>query len=250
VTRPSQLLAARLPRSVVNRIKRLFAALLSWNLDALGILWGTDKARGHHGYTRYYARHLRKGRRSIRSVLEIGIGEYLEPESGGNSLRMWRSYFPRATVYGIDLYEKRLDGDPRIVALQADQSDPASLQRVIATCPRFDLIIDDGSHVGEHIVTSFNELFAALEPGGFYVIEDVEYSYVPKYGGGPVGTDNTAVALAKSLLDDLHMGPRAVASIHAYPGIVFIEKAPAPGPTAARARAMPELSGVLQEHRQ
>jgi hypothetical protein len=135
---------------------------LSWNLDALGILWGTDTARGHHKYTTYYARHLRKLRRSTRCVLEIGIGGYEDPVSGGNSLYMWRSYFRRATVYGVDLYEKQLDDDPGVVALRADQSDPRSLQRIIATCPVVDVIIDDGSHIGEHIVASFTELFPAL----------------------------------------------------------------------------------------
>jgi hypothetical protein len=167
-------------------------------------------------------------------VLEIGIGGYQDPVSGGNSLYMWRSYFRRATVYGVDIYEKRLDEYPGIVALRADQSDPRSLQRIIATCPVFDVIIDDGSHIGEHVVTSFTELFPALRPGGFYVIEDLESSYLPELGGGPVGAENTALALARSLLDDLHIGPRAVASIHVYPGIAFIEKAPADRLNATR----------------
>jgi hypothetical protein len=242
-------MVARLSRPTVNRIKRLLAVPISWNLDALGVLWGTDKARGNHGYTTYYARHLRKTRRSTRRVLEIGIGEYQDPAAGGNSLRMWRSYFRRATVYGVDLYEKRLDDDPRVVALQADQSDPDSLQRIIAACPSFDLIIDDGSHIGEHIVTSFTELFPAVRSGGFYVIEDLEYAYVPEYGGGPAGTENTALGLARSLLDDLHVGPRAVAAIHVYPGIIFIEKAAGAGPSDRRLHAMPALSGVAAAQR-
>jgi hypothetical protein len=63
-----------------------------------------------------------------------------------------------------------------------------------------------------------------LEPGGWYVIEDLETQYMPAYGGGPPGASDTAVALTKSLLDDLNVGPRPVAAVHAYPGIVFIRK--------------------------
>jgi hypothetical protein len=70
--RPLQRLAERVPRAAVNRDKRVIVVPVAWNLDALAVLWGTDKAPGHHGYTRYYARHLH--RRSVRCVLEIRSG--------------------------------------------------------------------------------------------------------------------------------------------------------------------------------
>jgi hypothetical protein len=220
-------LTKRVPRATVNAVKYHVGRAVSWNLDALGILWGTDKARGHHGYTPYYARHLCAHRWSVRCVLEIGIGADSDPQAGGNSLRMWRSYFPRATIYGVDIYEKELAlaGEARIVTLQADQSDRKSLIRVAAACPPFDLVVDDGSHIGSHIVTSFDVLFSALKPGGFYVIEDLETAYLPSFGGGPPGTPGTAAALTKSLLDELNMSSRRVAAVHAYPGLVLIEKA-------------------------
>ena len=37
----------------------------------------------------------------------------------------------------------------------------------------FDFIIDDGSHVGQHITTSFKMLWQHLKPGGYYFIEDL-----------------------------------------------------------------------------
>ena len=44
-------------------------------------------------------------------------------------------------------------------------------------------IIDDGSHVPEHQVLSFDYLFqACLQPGGTYIIEDIETSYWAKNG--------------------------------------------------------------------
>jgi hypothetical protein len=218
--------AKPLPRSSVNRIKRGLGLAVASNLDALALLWGTDKSPGYHGYTRHYARYLRARRRSVECVLEIGIGDGVDPQGGGSSLRMWRSYFPHATIYGIDLYEKWLDNEARITALKADQSDPEALGRAVNGCPPFDLVVDDGSHVGLDVITTFEVLFPRVRPGGYYGIEDLETSYLPDYGGGPPGAPNTAAALAKQLLDDVNIGPRPIAAVHAYPGLVLIEKGP------------------------
>src|SRR5690348_3880927 len=117
--------SSSMPRPVINRVKRVVAAPVSWNLHALAVVWGTDKARGQHGYTTHYSRFIK--RRSVRCMLEVGIGGYDDPMTGGASLLMWRNYLPNATVYGLDLYEKRVEA-PRIVVRQADQSDPESLE--------------------------------------------------------------------------------------------------------------------------
>ena len=42
---------------------------------------------------------------------------------------------------------------------------------------RYDIIIDDGSHVPQHQITSLACLLPALNPGGLYIIENVETSY-------------------------------------------------------------------------
>lgn len=219
-----------LSRSIGHRLGRRLAPPVAGNLDALAVLYGTDKALGRHGYTPYYARHLDQRRHTVRQVLEIGIGgkPYDDPYSGGSSLRMWRSFFPNATVYGLDIHKKILENEPRIVVLQGDQSDPDSLERAVASCPAFDLIVDDGSHIASHITTAFNVLFPKLRAGGIYAIEDLHTAYWRGYGGGSPGTAGTGVALAKDLLDDVNIGPRPVAAIHAYWGIVFVEKAEKP----------------------
>ena len=201
---------------------------MCWHLDALGILWGTDKARGHHGYTTYYARHLRARRRSIRCVLEIGVGGYVDPHDGGNSLRMWRNYFPSATIYGLDLYEKRFADARRLITLQGDQSDPETLKHVVELCAPLDLVVDDGSHVRSDVIASFDALFPAVKPGGLYAVEDLVAVYPPSYGGSPKGGSESAAGLAKLLLDDLHLDQHPVAAVHAYPGLVLVERARGP----------------------
>ena len=42
---------------------------------------------------------------------------------------------------------------------------------------RYDIIIDDGSHIPGHQLTSLACLLPALNPGGLYVIEGLETSY-------------------------------------------------------------------------
>jgi hypothetical protein len=225
VTRPLARFASPLPRSAINRIKHGVGLAAAPSLDTLALLWGTDKAPGQHGYTRHYARHLRRRRGSVKCVLEIGIGDGVDPEAGGNSLRMWRNYFPHAAIYGVDIHEKWFDLEARITALKADQSDPEALLAAVRKCPPFDLVVDDGSHVGSHIIRTFEVLFPRVKPGGYYAIEDLETAYQPAYGGGSPGTPDTAAALTKALIDDVNVGPRPVAAVHAYPGLVLIEKA-------------------------
>jgi demethylmacrocin O-methyltransferase len=221
MARPLQPLAGRLSRPAVNRAKRLISLPVARNLDVLGVIWGTDKARSQHAYTPHYARHLKRRRRQIQAVLEIGIGGY-DWADGGNSLLMWRSYFPNATIYGLDIHEKRID-EPRIVTLQGDQSDPDSLLAAVQGCPPFDLIVDDGSHIGSHIITTFETLLPLLKPGGLYAIEDMETAYWPDHGGGPPGTPGTSVSLVKGLLDDVNRGGR-VAEVHCYHQLAIITK--------------------------
>ncbi len=214
-------------RPAVNRIKYWLGISLNYDLDALARLWGTDKASTGHGYTASYAAHLGARRWRVRSVLEIGVGGYLDPYFGGQSMRMWRNYFPRAQIYGIDVEPKQLDTTERMTTLQADQSDPKSLRAALAGCPPFDLIVDDGSHIGSDVITTFETLFERVAPGGLYAIEDLWASYDPYFGGGPPGTDGTGLALVRTLLDDLNLRRRPIAAIHAYEQLVIFQKSAA-----------------------
>jgi demethylmacrocin O-methyltransferase len=54
------------------------------------------------------------------------------------------------------------------------------LDSVLAEHGAPELIIDDGSHINEHIITTFKHLFPRLKEGGYYVIEDTQTSYWPE----------------------------------------------------------------------
>jgi hypothetical protein len=65
---------------------------------------------------------------------------------------------------GIELSRTQID----IV----DQSDAIALKAYAKKNGPFDIIIDDGSHITSHQILSFETLWAYLNVGGTYVIED------------------------------------------------------------------------------
>lgn len=232
---PEQRHAVRLRWNRRYHLQRFLASFVSHRLDLLAQIYGTDKSSRVHGYTRWYSAHLQPHRREVRSVLEIGVG-WLEtpsgydPLGGGQSLRMWQSYFPRALIVGIDIETKRVQGR-RIRVERGSQDDGAFLERIAAEYGPFDLVVDDGSHLGRHVRASFEVLFEHVKPGGVYVIEDLMTAYDAGWEGGPPGTPGTHVELVKDLIDQVlvrHWGPTGhpcrLDSVHVYDEIAFIHR--------------------------
>lgn len=204
------------------------------DLDALAKLYGTDKSSEAHGYTSLYQRHFASQRSGVRRLLEIGVGGVTswggyETPQGGQSLRMWSAYFPNADIIGVDIHVKEIN-EPRIFFEQGDQSDPVFLQALVTKYGPFDIVVDDGSHIGRHITASFGALWDAVLPGGFYAIEDLAVAYDPAFEGGPPGTPGTAAELIKRGVDDtlVRAGDPfrpSIAAMHVYPEVVILEKA-------------------------
>src|ERR1700692_4306194 len=57
--------------------------------------YGGGDSDTNHNYTPVYHRMFEEDRDSVRNVLEIGVHQ-------GSSVRMWKEYFPRAQIVGID----------------------------------------------------------------------------------------------------------------------------------------------------
>ena len=142
--------------------------------------YDTDKA-AHAHYLRNYEEYFAPlAGRDIR-LLELGVLK-------GGSLLLWRDYFERGLVVGLDLNPAEID-DPtgRIRLYRGGQQDKALLDRVARECAPegFDVIIDDCSHVGELTRVSFWHLFEHhLKPGGLYVIEDWGTGYWDSWPDG------------------------------------------------------------------
>lgn len=126
------------------------------------------------------------------------------------SLRMWREFFPNSNIYGIDLHNHKWLDSRRIKTFQGSQADSGFLQRVINEIGVVDIVIDDGSHFSEHVITSFQVLFPLLAPNGIYAIEDLQTSYWDRFDGIEWGGSRdldakwTSMGFLKSLVDGLN----------------------------------------------
>lgn len=181
----------------------LLAFAMGDDLSRVASLYGTDKY-GHHYYTAIYERFLRPRRKSVRHFLEIGVGGGANVFRGGHSLRMWSKYLPNAQIYSFDLYDKSRLATRRVRIFQADQSNVGAQEAIRRQLPQLDVVIDDGSHVNDHVLKSFRVFFPHLKPGGYYFIEDTQTSYWPEYAGGFPPPAASAVGLAKQIIDEIN----------------------------------------------
>jgi len=123
--------------------------------------------------------------------------------------------------------------------LKGDQSDPAFLAELAAETGPLDIVVDDGSHCSSDIITSFKHLFPHVRMGGLYVIEDMQTSYWPSFGGTSDELTNpgTSVGFAKELIDGLNheelippearpgqATDRSIFALHFYHNLLVIEK--------------------------
>ena len=98
---------------------------------------------------------------------------------------LWREYFgPSAVIFGVDIDEScraipQRSGQIRI----GSQVDRRFMKSVVDEMGGLDIVIDDGSHINQHVIESFQILFPHLSRRGFYWIEDLHTSYWPRWGG-------------------------------------------------------------------
>lgn len=112
--------------SSVNKLRKFIANIKAigsgHNLDRLGKIYKTDKA-GPHFYTPHYKLHLKKYKYRRVNLLEIGVGGWNHPFYGGNSLRMWKKYFPFGKIFSLDIFDKSAVQEKRIKIFIGSQVD-------------------------------------------------------------------------------------------------------------------------------
>jgi hypothetical protein len=144
---------------------------------------GTETSFGRgvpHCYAVDYHRLFAPFRGDEFRMLEIGLenaSSATRQPTDAPSLRIWREFFPRATIYGYDINDFSFFEQDRTITFQGDQASRADLERFIAEQdePELRLVIDDGSHASSHQQVSLASLFPHVEPGGLYVIEDLHW---------------------------------------------------------------------------
>jgi hypothetical protein len=132
-------------------------------LQDLGIANKTDKATDH-GYLPVYEMYFKRIREAVKNFLEIGVLH-------GNSLRMWRDYFPSAKIFGIDIKIDNFLEDDRISLHKGDSTDVRVAEHFEDNS--FDIIVDDASHIPQNQIITLCWFWSKLKTGGFYFIEDI-----------------------------------------------------------------------------
>ena len=150
------------------------------DLAHIAAKYDTDKAVHGH-YLRNYEQSFAGLRDKEVRLLELGV-------KGGGSLLLWRDYFERGVVVGLDIEPVSLD-DPtgRVRTYRGAQQDTELLDRIAReNAPEgFDIIIDDCAHIGVLARASFWHLFERhLKSGGLYVIEDWGTGYWDEWVDG------------------------------------------------------------------
>jgi len=149
-------------------------------------------------YFDIYERHFERFRDTSPVMLEIGV-------KGGGSLAMWKEYFgPDSRIIGIDI-------DPECKAHEADgievfigsQDDPSIIDQVFSKYPEINIVLDDGSHMMDHMISSFELMYHRLHPKGVYMVEDTHTCYWEGYGGG-VGREGSFMEFVKQKMDELN----------------------------------------------
>lgn len=139
------------------------------NLNNYIIAQGTDKNMAHPYVDQFYEKELAPYRHKEVQVLEIGI-------CCGASVHLWHEYFQQGRIIGMDLVDCVLPEHrqlPRAQYLFRDAYHPG----VFPPDYKFDLIIDDGPHTFESQIFALEFYLPHLNPGGLFVIEDIQNMY-------------------------------------------------------------------------
>lgn len=156
-------------------------------LTEIGLKHSTDKAVDHK-FTPWYHSKLHYLRDQPINLLEIGVFY-------AQSLRTWRDYFPKATIYGFDINDRKCFTEERIIIEQGDQTDVPFIQSVFGDV-KFDIIIDDGGHTMFQQQTTLVNIFDRLKSGGIYILEDLHTSLME------VNKQATSLQLLQDIIDD------------------------------------------------
>ena len=166
----------------------------SGKLDALGVFYGTDKASTCHNYLNVYESFLHPFKYIDFTLLELGVG----PKNNlGKSLLMWKDYFPRATIVGVDIQSEATSIAQERIKIEVGDAGDLGFLRTLADKYKPALIIDDASHRWAHQILSFEMLFPSIVPNGLFICEVLNTSFDPLREKFAMPTLDTATYFSK-----------------------------------------------------
>lgn len=125
------------------------------------------------GLTKAYEKLFAELKDQPIKYLEVGVAY-------GDSMMWARTYFPKASLFGIDVAIPQVFPKKSIFE-QMNQNDSEGLTKFGQDFGPFDIIIDDASHQAKETKNTFDNLYPFLKKGGFYIIEDWGAPYLPQF---------------------------------------------------------------------
>lgn len=122
-----------------------------------------------HNYTELYGDLLRFYKDKKINLLEVGV-------RGGGSLMMWSDFFEKGEIHGIDIDISQIGvkiDKKRIHLYEGDAYTKSEAKKIFGN-KKFDIIVDDGSHILDHQISFLNIYCDFLSDGGVIIIEDIK----------------------------------------------------------------------------
>lgn len=144
-------------------------------------------------YFELYEKHFEQYIGKSPHILEVGV-------FGGGSLELWKEYFgPGTTVLGVDKNPHCKKYEEEDIEIIIDDQTNRELWFDMPS-ESFDIVIDDGSHICSHQITTLEMTYRLLKKGGTYWCEDVHTSYYESHGGG-LNRPESFIEYTKSIID-------------------------------------------------
>lgn len=165
-------------------------------LTYLANKYGTDKGNEiayAHGFTEIYDEYFQKIAEKCYSehrkvnILEIGVLD-------AKSLYAYNDFFNgNCEIYGIDINDSCVELSTENIHIYiCNQSDRNEIKNFLNNVNiKYDIIIDDGSHISEHQIISLSSFHKYVANNGIYILEDLHTSLSTEFGN--VETEDSAL---------------------------------------------------------
>ena len=123
-----------------------------------------------HGYSKFYQDIFYPIKNEVLNIIEIG-------SFYGNASAALFFYFKKSKIYGADINPDmfRYKGN-RVESLYVNSSSLSSIKNeLINKKIKFDIIIEDASHMLKDQIISLFYLFPTLNKGGYFIIEELDF---------------------------------------------------------------------------
>ena len=123
-----------------------------------------------HGYAKIYEKYFYKYKEKKINIIELG-------SFYGNASAAFFFFFKNSLIYSADINpDMYIYNSKRLENFFADTSSRSSIENdIIKRNVKFDLIIEDASHMLKDQIISLFILFKILKPGGYFIIEEVDF---------------------------------------------------------------------------